>query len=296
MREASPMFFFFFPFGGRGYRGNRRYYRRRSFGFIPFLLMLGFLSMLFSQPNGNGLVLFFFIAPLLFFFMISSIISSVFRRLAERSMEVENYWSGHLSKDVESDIDPESLPADRESSEPREEEPPAVHRDERLSQIWKRAQGLRYEPGLNRLARNAQRQSHALAELHERFQQLLANKLRPDELTYRRFLASAAQGHQMIANEIEEAVSRLEYLQSVGTSLRAASGDAPDDSGRYHDIEQEQLSKISALLSRTQDAVAQFARVNFAIVEMRGTSSRKAEDINSAIDQLKDLAQRAQHL
>jgi hypothetical protein len=286
------MFFFFFPFGGRGYRNRRTYYNRRSPGFITFLLILGFLAMLFSQPNGNGLVLFFFVAPILFFWMIGSILSSVFRRLAEKSMEVENYWSGHLSKEIETDFEP--LSGNNESTQ--EEPPAAVQRDERLVQIWKRAQRLRFEPSLNPLARNAQRQSHALAELHERFQQLLANKLKPDELTYRRFLDSASQGHEMITNELEEAVSRLDYLQSVGTSLRAAAGDAPHDSSRYQDIEQEQLSKIAALLSRTQDAVAQFARVNFAVVEMRGTSKRKAEDINGAIDQLKDLAQRAQHL
>ena len=122
-----------------------------------------------------------------------------------------------------------------------------------------------------------------------------APSLKPDELTYARFLGSGRQGYEMIAAELEEAVNRMEGLQDVSVSLRPTADDPGFSEETLHQIQNEQLQKIHQLVTRTRDAVAQLARVNLSISEMRGASARREGDLTQAIDQLKDLAQRARH-
>ena len=149
---------------------------------------------------------------------------------------------------------------------------------------------------IQRTSKNVLRQTHALGDLFDRFQILLKAKLSPHELTYRRFLTSATQGYEMIHEELKKALSRMEHLQTVESSLRPTADDTGFSSSTYQELHQEQLTQIDHLLSQTQEAIAQLARVNISIGQMRGVSSRKEGDISNAIHELKDLANRAKQL
>lgn len=256
--------------------------------FRPYsVIMIFFLFMILVFSESRLFPFVFFVLPFLFVWFVSTMFSIFFRRV---SRGVEDFWKSHL----EDEEDP--LLEEQASYSQQEEIPESVRNNNPLRMIWERAMALRNEQDLQRSTKNVLRQVHALADLFERFGVLLKTKLSPDELTYRRFLTSATQGYEMIVEELRQTLSRMEHLQSVGTSLRPTADDPGFSSQVYQEIQQEQLSQIGLRLSQTQEAIAQLARVNITIAQMRGVSARREGDISNAIHELKDLANRAKQL
>lgn len=203
---------------------------------------------------------------------------------------VEEFWRDHL----EAKDDP--LLEEQASYSTQQEAPDSIRNNEQLMMLWERAMRLRNEEGLQKISKNILRQAHALGDLFERFQILLKTKLSPEELTYRRFLTSATQGYEMILEELKKALSRIEQFQTIESSLRPTADDTGFSTSTYRELHKEQLTQIDHLLSQTQEAIAQLARVNISMGQMRGTSSQKEGDISNAIHELKDLANRAKQL
>ncbi|MEO5968962.1 MAG: hypothetical protein ABIQ95_03470 [Bdellovibrionia bacterium] len=203
---------------------------------------------------------------------------------------VEDFWTDHL----EAERDP--LLEGQVSYPSQQKAPESVRNNEQLMTLWEKAMRLREDEALQRISRNVLRQTHALGDLFDRFQILLKAKLSPDELTYRRFLASATQAYEMIREELKKALSRMEQFQTIQSSLRPTADDTGPSGSTYQEIHREELTQIDHLLSQTQEAIAQLAKVNISITQMRGISSKKEGDISNAIHELKDLANRAKQL
>ncbi len=156
-------------------------------------------------------------------------------------------------------------------------------------------------------AREGARQLERFQEKIGAFEEVLGDKLGPHELTHARFLGVAEQvylsgidnlrGIAVAARgsaAIDEAyiAGRIEALENIG---RRSATQEQECSGLREQLKVrgEHLARIDALLAQNEQALGRLDAALAAVAGMRTEPDRAALDMETAIDELARIAQRA---
>ena len=137
--------------------------------------------------------------------------------------------------------------------------------------------------------------------------ELLEMKLRPNELTYGRFLGAAEQVCLSVLDNLDRVVSLLTSAASIDPDYvrgrmarvtgKAAAGEADADLRRsLHErleLWDSQLLKVEQLMAGNEAAMTEMERISAAVAQWRTGRAFADGDLESAIDQLHALALQA---
>jgi hypothetical protein len=159
---------------------------------------------------------------------------------------------------------------------------------------------LKFEPGLTQL-------SH-LKQKYKAFEALLARKLNPGEMTYSRYLgiteqvflagldnlsrtADTLKGLSVI--DPKHIAGRIKHLQNDGIDSRAQDAEIATLRERMG-LLQVQQERIHQLLAENETAMTRIDQAMAAIAEMDTATGHASMDMESAMQELNQLAVRAQ--
>jgi len=142
-------------------------------------------------------------------------------------------------------------------------------------------------PELREQARRAMTQLARLPELFGKFEALLQEKLVVGELTHERYRASGRRVYETTLSQLREASRRMGELEIISRESRGAGAQVA-----LRQLRREQREQIGALLARSEEALAEMARINLAVAAMRGKGTAGTPELEDAIRDLRDLAER----
>jgi hypothetical protein len=143
------------------------------------------------------------------------------------------------------------------------------------------------EPELREQARQALAQLMRLPELFSKFENLLSEKLDPKELTHSRYLGSGQRVYETTLAELREASRRMAELEAIGRDSRGPSAQMA-----LRQLRREQQEQIGTLLTRSENALTEMARITVAVAAMRGKGASGTPEFEEAIRDLRELAER----
>jgi hypothetical protein len=144
-----------------------------------------------------------------------------------------------------------------------------------------------------------------ITEKFTTFEKLLAQKLNPGELTYGRYLGMAEQVYlgaldnlQRVADtlkmmsviDLEYTQKRLLQLQNTPSELNAKETSTLQERLALHS---KQADKVQTLLSQNEEAMTKMDMTIAAIADMRTEDGRASIDIETAMNELQRLADKA---
>jgi hypothetical protein len=159
---------------------------------------------------------------------------------------------------------------------------------------------LKFEPGLTQLAH--------LKQKYAAFEALLRRKLNPQEMTYSRYLgiteqvflagldnlgrtADTLKGLSVI--DAKHIAGRIKHLQNDGIESKAQDAEIATLKER-HGLMQAQQERIHQLLAENETAMTRIDHAMAAIAAMDTSASHATMDMESAMQELNQLAVRAQ--
>ncbi|MFH1153222.1 MAG: hypothetical protein V1793_05355 [Pseudomonadota bacterium] len=162
-------------------------------------------------------------------------------------------------------------------------------------------------PGAESLASQGVEQFHKIKVKYQNVQDLLQQKLDAGELTFGRFMGAAEQVYLGALDNLKQAVSTLQSVSSIdldyiNTKLGSLSDRNHRNASDQKEIEsltkrlqlwQEQIRKVNELLSDNEDAMTRMEETTAAIAELKTGETFAATDLETAMGQLQELAQRA---
>ncbi|WP_455205582.1 hypothetical protein [Kaarinaea lacus] len=137
------------------------------------------------------------------------------------------------------------------------------------------------------------------------FQKMLSQKLNPSELTYGRYLGMAEQVYlgaldnlQRVADtlkmmrviDLDYTHKRLQQLQSTTSKNSAKEIDTLEERLALH---ANQADKVQSLLSQNEEAMTKMDLTIAAIADMRTEDGRASMDMETAMNELQRLANKA---
>jgi hypothetical protein len=193
-----------------------------------------------------------------------------------------------------------------------------LRRDKHASAYLQRMHRLlagRVEQSIKRLQTDLQHldsqrglsQVRRLQTKYDTFQSLLQRKLDPGELTYSRYLGMTEQVFLAGLDNLGRVVNILQAVRVIDENhirQRLQELDGLTQRTRVHDSEYQalserlqlrsaQLDKTDALLMQNETAMTQMDRIMAAIAEMDTSRPRATMDMESAMQELQRLAERA---
>ncbi|MFH2205154.1 MAG: hypothetical protein ABIJ96_18745 [Elusimicrobiota bacterium] len=137
----------------------------------------------------------------------------------------------------------------------------------------------------------------------------LQQKLNPGELTYGRYLGAAEQVYLSVLDNLNLTLSILQSASAIDAKYIASRKQAltalaePQEADREEMLTLEerekllrgQLDKVNALLTQNEVAITQMDKLNAALAEAKIVRGRASKDLDGAIAEMEDLAQRVQH-
>jgi hypothetical protein len=137
--------------------------------------------------------------------------------------------------------------------------------------------------------------------------ELLGMKLRPNEITYGRFLGAAEQVSLSVLDNLNMVVSLLKSAASIDLDyvhcrlkqISAKSNAEAADDNQCHslrarlDLWNSQLGKVERLMARNEEAMTEMERISAAVAQWQTGSKFAGSDLESAIEQLHTLALQA---
>lgn len=162
-------------------------------------------------------------------------------------------------------------------------------------------------PGLDEWIEQGERQFKEINEAFRVLQEILARQLSRGELTYSRFLGTAEQAVGAVLNTLQGAVLRMQSVRLIDESTikrklsqlnRVKQLSASDEREKkvLEDklgLRQEQIEEINSMLDANDEAIANLERTIAAISRMRTGEQYGDTDLEIAIEELKDIANRA---
>lgn len=155
--------------------------------------------------------------------------------------------------------------------------------------------------------KEAARQFERFREKIKTFEELLADKLGPNELTHARFLGIAEQVYLSGIDNLRGIVSaarstaaideryireRIGALERSGKQSEARERELAGLRGQLK-VRGEQAAKIETLLAQNEEALAQFDTALAAVGDMKTGAERATMDMESAMGELNRIAKRA---
>ncbi len=139
------------------------------------------------------------------------------------------------------------------------------------------------------------------------FGELLKDKLDPNELTYSRYRGMAEQVYSGSLDNLYDIANILKGVkiidhQRITTRISELESDSQMSDKQQRELDtlnerlnlrQGQLDKIEHFFSQNEEAMTQIDQTIAAIAEMRTESERASMDLESAMNRLNDLAERA---
>jgi len=146
----------------------------------------------------------------------------------------------------------------------------------------------------------------------DRFQtarRTLEQKLTPGELTFGRYLGASERVYLSVLDNLSLTLSLLQsagtidakYIASRRKALRALENPQEADRQEMKTLDEReqlmrgQLDKVNALLTQNEVAITQMDKLNAALAEAKIVQGRTSQDLDSALAEMEDLAQRVQH-
>ncbi len=166
----------------------------------------------------------------------------------------------------------------------------------------------------DRMARQGQQQFDKVAATLESIRQVLTMKLTVRELTFQRFLGAAEQAHLSVLDNLKSVVAMLRSLDSINAKQLASRIVAlqheqqpgeplPDAKAselkalrERYDLWRSQLDQVARLLSKNEEALTAMEHISARVAGWRTDAQFAASDIESAIDDLRTLADFAHNM
>lgn len=172
------------------------------------------------------------------------------------------------------------------------------------------------ESGLRQCSRNEELQAKAttgIAQLKSirvklaNVQELLDMKLRPNEITYGRFLGASEQVSLSVLDNLNTVVSLLKSAASIETNyihtrleqIDAGKTNDKAEADQRRSLQERlnlwdsQMQKIDTLMARNEEAMTEMERISAAVAQWQTGRKFAAGDFESAINQLHELAVQA---
>jgi hypothetical protein len=138
-------------------------------------------------------------------------------------------------------------------------------------------------------------------------QELLDMKLRPNEITYGRFLGASEQVSLSVLDNLNTVVSLLKSAASIETQyiharleqIKAAKQTGKAEADQRRSLQERlnlwdsQMQKIDQLMARNEEAMTEMERISAAVAQWQAGPKFAAGDFESAIKQLHELAVQA---
>lgn len=161
--------------------------------------------------------------------------------------------------------------------------------------------------GLERTATTGIAQLKSIRVKLANIQELLGMKLRPNEITYGRFLGAAEQVSLSVLDNLNTVVSILKSATSIDLRYiqerlreideKTERGSADEDQRKSLqerlDLWNRQLKKIDQLMAGNEAAMTEMERISAAVAQWQQDHKFSDSDFESAIKQLHDLASQA---
>ena len=155
------------------------------------------------------------------------------------------------------------------------------------------------QEGLSQLTR--------LEEKYRAFEELLASKLDPNELTYARYLGMAEQVFLACLDNLQRIVSAIGSVRAIDAAYLAdrigelAAHREPSASQQQElkalrsrmELRQEQLAKIDQWLAQNERAMTSMDETMAAVAQMVTVQGHATTDMETAMKELQALARRA---
>lgn len=172
------------------------------------------------------------------------------------------------------------------------------------------------ETGLKTCARTAELSNKAqtgIAQLKSvriklaNVQELLGMKLRPNEITYGRFLGAAEQVSLSVLDNLNTVVSLLKsatsidpkYIHARLKEINAKKTPTKEEEDQRESLQERlalwdsQLQKVDQLMARNEEAMTEMERISAAVAQWQSGRKFAGSDFESAIKQLHALALQA---
>ena len=194
------------------------------------------------------------------------------------------------------------------------------HVKELYEELQRQRQALmtRLEKSLKDLAKNASGEVGTQADqgakqftmAGQRFESLkrtLDDKLNPGELTYSRYLGASEQVYLSVLDNLSVSAALLKsvsaidprYIASRKKALKALSSPPEADRKELKTLEErelllrENLDKVNELMARNEEAITNMDKLGVALAELRTGPGGAAEDLDTAIQEMEQLAKQA---
>ena len=181
-------------------------------------------------------------------------------------------------------------------------------KEQMLESVRRRLAGFADDVDAGEFARQGLGQITKVQEKFDNMQGLLASKLSVTELTYGRYFGTAEQVVLSVLDNLHDMADLLEsvrtidrdYLQSRMKSLKRQRGLSGADEQELATLEtraglrEGQLEKVNILLTKNEEAMTSLDRTTAAIAAMKTVAGRSTVDMETARQQLEELARRAQ--
>jgi hypothetical protein len=150
-------------------------------------------------------------------------------------------------------------------------------------------------------------QYQRLSNKFDALQRILAKKLNPGELTYARYLGMAEQVYLGGLDNLQNVTHLLSTLKVIDIGYikkRLGVLQASGNPEQHNEIEalrqrlelyEEQRQKINAMLAQNEEAMTKIDLTIAAITDMRTQDKHASMDIESAMNELQQLAARAKN-
>ncbi len=162
--------------------------------------------------------------------------------------------------------------------------------------------------GVEDQAQQGIKQFKKIKEKYKNVHELLEQKLNKGEITFGRFIGAAEQVYLSTLDNLKQIVSTLQSAGSIDPGyikkrLQELTKKSHQKESDIKEIEtlnkrlalwEEQLKKTSELLSDNEEAMTKMEETTAAIASIQTGSGFAATDLETAMKQLQELAQRAQ--
>lgn len=169
-------------------------------------------------------------------------------------------------------------------------------KDQKLSQLVENLQEVQCHDGIHQL--------QALNGKYDNFQEILANKLDPGEMTYSRYIAIAEQVYLAILDNLEQVFFALKSVSTVDAGeLTARVKSLQKDPSPYSkaeaetlakrlELRREQLDLAGNLLLENEHALTEMDHIATKIAQVQISKGHAEVDLQMAMEELKRLANR----
>lgn len=173
-----------------------------------------------------------------------------------------------------------------------------ANRELKLKELKRYISKAQYLEHVGDLGEKTAAQLNQISERFKKFQDLLALKFNPSEITYSRYFSAAEQTFLSILDNLHQAATSLNNISSMDPTYTDdqlkgnGSGDMVALKERKS-LREKQVSIVTELLSFNEKAITEFDRVSTALSEVQTQRGQSDTGLETAMAELAELASRA---